>query len=341
MKINDLAKRLNLTHRAIRLYEAKGLLKPERGEENGYRYYTDMDAWRLQTISALREIGLSLEQIKAMLGRLEQGDSATVHHFLELQRMALAAKWVEWKYAIGMLDELIARLEFKGQLDVADLFQLAGELKQIHHSQASWMDEWGFDRLAANFDRASALHSAGSALSQKEYETSLDFVVQWVAPKQGEPGLDIGTGTGNLAGRMLEGGAAMSAVDQSKEMLAKCRAKFPEVAAKLGNALALPFVDKQFGFVVSAFALHHLDDKQQELALEEMDRVLAPNGRICLAGLMKDGAELGVGAGAGHDSTKHPTDRVKLLAWFRDRDYITVSHAVNEWIHVVYAVRKH
>ncbi|RAP78112.1 MerR family transcriptional regulator [Paenibacillus montanisoli] len=338
MKINDLAKQLNITQRAIRLYEAKGLLKPQRGEDNGYRYYTDLDAWRLQTISALREIGLSLEQIKSLLVKLEQGDSATVHHYLELQRMALAAKWVEWKYAIGMLDELIARFESKGRLDMTDLFQLAGELKQIHHSQASWLDEWGFDRLAAEFDRSSAKHSAGSALSQKEYETALDFVVQWIAPKPGEQGIDIGTGTGNLAGKLLAQGALMSAVDQSKEMLARCREKFPGITAKLGNAMALPYTDKQFAFIVSAFALHHLDARQQLLALAEMDRVLMPAGRICVAGLMMDGRTTAIPE---LDSTKHPTDRGNLLEWFRNRDYITVSHGVNEWIHVVYAVRKH
>ncbi|SFS61314.1 MerR family transcriptional regulator [Paenibacillus sp. BC26] len=339
MKIKDLAKRLNVTPRAIRLYESKGLLKPERGQENGYRYYSESEAWRLQTISSLRELGLSIEQIKALMTKLDQGDSATVHHYLELQRMALTAKWVEWKYAIGMLDELIARCEKKQQLDVEDLYQLTGELKGIQHSQSTWMDTWDFDRLAAVFDRSEAMLSTGSALSQAEYETALDFIVQWVSPKSGEQGLDIGTGTGNLAGRLLALGAAMSALDQSKEMLAKCRERFPAMTAKLGNALALPFMDKQFTLVVSAFALHHLNGQQQLLALDQMDRVLAPGGRICIAGLMYEGEWSS--RSMPPDTTKHPTNRQELLEWFRNRDFITVSQAVNPWIHVVYAVRKH
>ncbi|MBP3961124.1 MerR family transcriptional regulator [Paenibacillus lignilyticus] len=339
MKINDLAKRLNVTPRAIRLYESKGLMKPERGQENGYRYYSESEAWRLQTISSLRELGLSIEQIKALMTKLDQGDSATVHHYLELQRMALTAKWVEWKYAIGMLDELIARFEQKQQLDVEDLFQLTGELKGIQHSQSTWMDTWDFDRLAAVYDRSEAMLSTGSVLSQAEYETALDFIVQWVSPKSGEQGLDIGTGTGNLAGKLLALGAAMSALDQSKEMLAKCRERYPAMTAKLGNALALPFMDKQFTLIVSAFALHHLNGQQQLLALDQMDRVLAPGGRICIAGLMYEGEWSS--SSMPPDTTKHSTNRQELLEWFRNRDFITVSQAVNPWIHVVYAVRKH
>ncbi|REE88639.1 MerR-like DNA binding protein [Paenibacillus taihuensis] len=341
MKINELAQKLHMTRRAIRLYESKGLLQPVRGEDNGYRYYSDNDAWRLQTIGSLREMGLSLDQIKALIEKQDQGDAESVHHYLELQRMALYEKWTKWKHVIGTIDELIQRFEMKQTLALDDLFQLSGDLQQVHESVSTWKDTWEFDRIAAGFDGAPALLSSGPSLSQGEYETVLDFIVQWVAPKQGEEGLDIGTGTGNLAGKLQLSGARMSAIDQSREMLARCREKFPDIAAKLGNALALPFLDRQFSFVVSAFALHHLDAKQQELALEEMDRVLMPNGRVCLAGLMFEGVDVEVVADKKASGNKYPTDRPKLLNWFYSRDYITVQHAVNDWIHVVYAVRKH
>jgi predicted site-specific integrase-resolvase len=60
MRINELADRLGITPRAIRLYEQKGLLRPERTPDNGYRSYSEEDSWRLQTIASLREIGLSI-----------------------------------------------------------------------------------------------------------------------------------------------------------------------------------------------------------------------------------------------------------------------------------------
>ncbi|MBM7563518.1 methyltransferase domain-containing protein [Paenibacillus sacheonensis] len=337
MKINEIAERLAITPRAIRLYETKGLLKPGREAKNGYRIFSESDAWRLQTIAALRSVGLGLDRIKTLIERHDEGDSATVHHDLELQRMALVSKWVESKYAIAMLDELIGRLEAKGKLEPEDLLQLTGRLKEVRRQQESWIDAWQFDKLAAEFDGSSAWMSAGAALSQAEYEQVLDLIMQWVSPQEGEEGLDIGTGTGNLAGLLAAGGARMSGVDQSREMLSLCRDKHPSVTAKLGNALALPFADGRFPFVVSAFALHYMSGGQQLLALEEMDRVLKPHGRICLAGLMRDN---GLGAGES-DPTRHAIDRSELTAWFRERGYITLHYSINTSIGALYAVRKH
>jgi ubiquinone/menaquinone biosynthesis C-methylase UbiE len=69
-------------------------------------------------------------------------------------------------------------------------------------------------------------------------------------------------------------------------MLRTCRTKHPEMHVKLGNFLALPFADQSFDFVVSSFAFHHLSPDQQQLALQEMQRVLTTRGRICLTDLM-------------------------------------------------------
>lgn len=360
MKINEIAGRLDITPRAIRLYESKGLVRPAREDGNGYRDFTERDAWRLQTIASLRGVGLGLSAIKSLLERLDEGDSRAVHHYLELQRMALTAKWVEDRQAIGMLDEWIARLERKGRLEVEDLFQLTARLKEASLQRESWLDAWQFDDLAARYDGESAALAAGPDLSQSEYGSALDLMQQWLEPQAGEQGLDIGAGTGNLAGPLAAAGARMSAVDQSKEMLALCRAKHPGVQAKLGNALALPFADGQFAFAASAFALHFLNGPQQLLALAEIDRVLAANGRICIVGLMtndvdeRDERDVAVQGGEGTktitklagkatESTapKHAIRRVQSQAWLREHGYVTVHYAINSRVGALYAIRKH
>lgn len=334
-KIKDLANRLGITQRAIRLYEEKGLLSPQRNIENGYRDYSEQEVWRLQTIASLRELGLGIQAIGELLPRMDGGDTATVHHYLELQRMAFTTRWVELKSAITCLDEVIGKLEEQDTASFPDhLFRLADDLKQRQSSRSLWKDRWGFDRIAKDYDQSAAALAAGPRISGQDYEAALSFMVQWIAAQPGEQGLDIGTGTGNLAGRLCAQGASMSAIDQSKEMLALCRKKFPQISCKLGNALSIPFLDKQFHWVVSAFALHHLDAQQQLLALEEMNRVLKPNGRICLSGLMY------TEAAPAQTMDKHPSNRAALLDWFRQRDYITVQHQLSEWLHVVYAVRK-
>lgn len=60
--IGELAKLYGLGVDSIRYYEEKGLLSPIRGE-NGYRYYNLASIWRMSTITDLRGLGFSVEQI--------------------------------------------------------------------------------------------------------------------------------------------------------------------------------------------------------------------------------------------------------------------------------------
>ncbi|NHN35369.1 MerR family transcriptional regulator [Paenibacillus agricola] len=352
MKINELALKLDVTPRAIRFYEEKGLLHPEKNKLNGYRQYTVEDAWRLQMIMAFREMGMSVEHISKLLDEFDRGDAPTVRHQLELQRALLSTQWVEWKQMLAAMDGLIGRLDDGKQLVLDDLFQLAAHMKQIRTARSSWEDQWGFDQIAEQFDRKPLDNESplGWIASGAEYEQALAFTVQWLAPKPGESGLDIGAGTGNLAGRLLELGAEVSAVEQSREMLARCRSKYPALQAKLGNLLALPFFDGQFHWVGTSFAFHHVNENQQLLGLEEMHRVLRPHGRIVITGLMFEHAEARAVAlnrlkEAGRSDLQaalasiHPSDRSQLLQWFHLHGYTTLYQQINEWVHMVYALR--
>ncbi len=63
----DLARATGHTVRAIRFYEEEGLLKPAVVSEGGHRRYTRDDLERLQLISDLRELGLSIGEIRSVL----------------------------------------------------------------------------------------------------------------------------------------------------------------------------------------------------------------------------------------------------------------------------------
>lgn len=352
MKINELAGRLDITPRAIRFYEEKGLLHPSYAE-NGYRHYTEADAWRLQTIAAFREIGFGIEGIAKLLQYADSGDSDTFRHYLELQRAVLFSQWVEWKQVLAALDRLIDKAADRQALQLDDLFVLADNIKRLKLARSTWEDRWGYDSLADRFDRfpAERVSPVGFMATADEYERALDFTVQWIAPLPGETGLDIGAGTGNLAGLLQREGASMFAVEQSRQMLARCRDNYPDVTSKLGNFLALPFFDGQFHFIATNFAFHHLNEEQQQLALEEMNRVLKPQGRVVITGLMFEHAEAREACLAGLGRTgnrellaeltgRFPADRSRLLGWFRRHGFITVQQQLNDWIHMVYAVRK-
>jgi DNA-binding transcriptional MerR regulator len=63
----DLARATGNTVRTIRFYEEEGLLKPTVVSDGGHRRYTGDDLERLRLISDLRELGLSLGEIRSIL----------------------------------------------------------------------------------------------------------------------------------------------------------------------------------------------------------------------------------------------------------------------------------
>lgn len=66
MKINDVIKQVDLTKRAIKYYEEKGLLHVAK-DTNGYRNYTEENIETLKTISVYRKLGLSLDNIYKLI----------------------------------------------------------------------------------------------------------------------------------------------------------------------------------------------------------------------------------------------------------------------------------
>lgn len=61
--IGEAAKATNMTSETLRHYDRLGLVKPgKRDEWTNYRYYTEQDIVRLNTIRALRQMDLPLQK---------------------------------------------------------------------------------------------------------------------------------------------------------------------------------------------------------------------------------------------------------------------------------------
>lgn len=67
MRIGELAKIAGVTPRTIRYYENLGLLRPNEREGKGFRYYTQTELAKLQKIDCLKSLGLTLEEITAVI----------------------------------------------------------------------------------------------------------------------------------------------------------------------------------------------------------------------------------------------------------------------------------
>ena len=66
MLINEVCKQSGLTKKAVAYYVEQGLIYPASAE-NGYRLFSEDDAARLSKVAILRELGLSVTEIKTVL----------------------------------------------------------------------------------------------------------------------------------------------------------------------------------------------------------------------------------------------------------------------------------
>jgi len=104
--ITDLANEFGITHRALRFYEEKGLIEPERKGQT--RIYSNRDRVRLRLIIGGRDVGLTLYEIRQILDSYRKDDVAEQNRIaVSLFRKRLAAV----KEQRARIDDQIQRLE--------------------------------------------------------------------------------------------------------------------------------------------------------------------------------------------------------------------------------------
>ena len=112
--ISELARRFDVTPRAIRFYEDQGLLKPRR--VNGQREYNDRDFVRLKLILRGKRIGFSLAEIKQTISLYDTqpDEKAQLNYVLETiesHRQDLLERKVDIETTLADMDDVQARIE--------------------------------------------------------------------------------------------------------------------------------------------------------------------------------------------------------------------------------------
>jgi DNA-binding transcriptional MerR regulator len=110
--ISQLAREFEVTPRALRFYEDKGLLTPRRDGMN--RVYSHRDRGRLQLILRGKRVGLSLIEIKEILDLYKVDQRAQAQTTLKKYQqriVALEAQREDVDAAIEILQDSIKKLE--------------------------------------------------------------------------------------------------------------------------------------------------------------------------------------------------------------------------------------
>jgi MerR family copper efflux transcriptional regulator len=67
MQVGELAERAGVSHRTVHYYERMGLIAAPERKSGGYRYYGPDALRRLRLVDRLKQLGLSLEEVRQVL----------------------------------------------------------------------------------------------------------------------------------------------------------------------------------------------------------------------------------------------------------------------------------
>ena len=256
ISLAEATRRLGVSGKALRVYEARGLIQPERTAA-GWRVYGPDQIARLHQIVALKGFGLSLDRIALLLS----GRCADLDGFLALHETVLRGQLAGIEKAIGLVRDARARIADGVDLSSDDLMDLTRRTKMTDSRQ---------EDVAAAYEKVAAKH-----LSPEE---------RAVLAANGAQGMDQDDGWGALnaeAARLME----TSTPAASPEAMALAQRWMAKVFAATGGDPALNRKVKAM-----AREVHEQPAFQQHApqANAIMDFVAAAYGAAIAAGLMPD-----------------------------------------------------
>jgi len=114
-RIGVFARLCQISVRTLRLYDEMGLIKPALvDDESGYRFYAVEQLRRVYRILALKDLGLSLEQIAVILGRNDGTrplPPETIRTLLEEKRQELCTRVQEEQERLARVEDRLRQIE--------------------------------------------------------------------------------------------------------------------------------------------------------------------------------------------------------------------------------------
>lgn len=266
------AKKANVSIRTVRYYDNQGLLKPSHVSEKGYRLYTDSDFVKLQKILTLKYLGFSLDEIHDMT--LQDADRESLQDSLNMQLNLVRQKIAHWKMIEQSIEQTSRMLEQKQKVSWSDILHLI----HVANMEKGLVEQY---KNGHNINIRIQLHKDYSVNKQGWFP----WIMEQLQLKQGQDILEVGCGNGELwiTGReQIPKGCQVTLSDISSGMVTDARNRLDSVGMKdrffyeIADCQELPFKDESFDCVVANHVLFYVKDKKK--ALEEIRRVLKPNG---------------------------------------------------------------
>ncbi|WP_394617478.1 MerR family transcriptional regulator [Lentzea sp. JNUCC 0626] len=215
--VGDLAKASGLTVRTLHHYDEIGLVVASERTSSGHRRYTPDDVRRLYQVRSLRQLGLSLEEVRSALSR-----SDSLRPLFEAQLAALTAQAQQVEALRSRLtalldghttESLLSTLEMMSVYESYFTSDQLGDMRSraaamgpeaVEALKASWLElvqqlrqhmadgtppsdprvvdlarQW--DELGARFTGGDAAIQAAAQRSWSEHKTSISSQIGWPA----------------------------------------------------------------------------------------------------------------------------------------------------------------
>jgi DNA-binding transcriptional MerR regulator len=150
-KVGELAKLTGLTVRALRFYDSIGLFSPSGQTDSGHRLYNEADLSRLQQILSLKELGLSLEEVKSVMA----GEQYSPLEIVALQMSRIEEQIKRQRRLLTQLEHVSRLMQGDAPISVEDFTNLLQAMKTgperlVVERKVSWENR--LDKLGSFLD---------------------------------------------------------------------------------------------------------------------------------------------------------------------------------------------
>ncbi|HEY4544193.1 MAG TPA: class I SAM-dependent methyltransferase [Tissierellaceae bacterium] len=157
------------------------------------------------------------------------------------------------------------------------------------------LDNKGFDLWADGYDKSVHLSEENDEYPFAGYKDLLNTIYNIVHKKEKAKLLDIGFGTGILSKKLYDEGYEIYGIDFSQKMIDIAKKKMPLTSLiKYDFSKGLPEEIKNnfFDFIISTYALHHLDDKEKINFIKKLKDYINEDGKIIIGDIAFETREL-------------------------------------------------
>jgi len=131
-----------------------------------------------------------------------------------------------------------------------------------------------------SFDKTAMLYNFVEKHIWEDYSSACDIINEYLTLEPEEKIIDVGGGTGLIAKvlRSKKQNDDIMVIDLSHSMLQKV--KDPTLSVAQGDVTAFPLKDETFTLAILVNTLHHIYETKQQVALQEVFRILKKQGKI-------------------------------------------------------------